>query len=89
MARRIFVGSSKEALGHARAVEKALKAVSGIEPILWTESFKAGDITFVTIEEVVDQTAHRVAEDFLLCTRLSGTLFPLGALTFTGKGLPG
>ena len=60
MVRQVFIGSSKEALTHARAVERVLREVSGIEPILWTDSFTVGGITFLTIEEIVDKIVGAV-----------------------------
>ena len=60
MTRHIFIGSSREALKHAKAVKAVLGDVDGIKPMLWEESFKVGEITFVTIEDVVNRIAGAV-----------------------------
>ena len=50
--KEIFVGSSKEALGQATQVADVLSRVEGVRPLLWTECFKLGDITFTSIEKL-------------------------------------
>jgi len=62
--KEIFVGSSKEGLEQAHRVVDLLSQVDGVKPILWTECFKLGDITFVTIENL----ARRVAGAVFLAT---------------------
>jgi hypothetical protein len=62
--KEIFVGSSKEGLEQANQVVEVLSHVEGVKPLLWTECFKLGDITFVTIENL----ARRVAGAVFLAT---------------------
>jgi predicted nucleotide-binding protein with TIR-like domain len=62
--KEIFVGSSKEALEHARQVTAVLSEVENVKPLLWTECFKLGDITFLGIENI----ARRVAGAVFLAT---------------------
>ena len=62
--KEIFVGSSTEGLEQARQVAAALSEVEGVKPLLWTECFKPGDITFLSIESL----ARRVAGAVFLAT---------------------
>jgi hypothetical protein len=62
--KEIFIGSSKEALDQATQVATALAEVPGVKPLLWTDCFKLGDITFLTIETI----ARRVAGAVFLAT---------------------
>lgn len=62
--KEIFVGSSKEGLAQATQVVEVLSEVAGVKPLLWTECFKLGDITFLTIETL----ARRVAGAVFLAT---------------------
>ncbi|HKY61918.1 MAG TPA: nucleotide-binding protein [bacterium] len=62
--KEIFIGSSKEGLGQAMQVVDVLSEVQGVKPLLWTECFKLGDITFLGIENI----ARRVAGAVFLAT---------------------
>jgi hypothetical protein len=62
--KEIFVGSSKEGLDQAAQVVEVLSEVDGVKPLLWTECFKLGDITFLTIENL----SRRVAGAVFLAT---------------------
>ena len=44
--KEIFVGRSKEGLEQAMQVVAALSEAKDVKPLLWTEYFKLGDITF-------------------------------------------
>lgn len=54
--RKVFVGSSSEALGYARQVCDLLATQPNIVPILWTEIFAPGSLTFEAIEKVARET---------------------------------
>ena len=58
--KEIFIGSSKEALEHARQLAAILSEVPDVKPILWTECFKLGDITFLGIENIARRAAGAV-----------------------------
>lgn len=62
--KEIFVGSSKEGLEQATQVVAVLSQIPGVRPVLWTDCFKLGDITFLTIENI----ARRVAGAVFLAT---------------------
>ena len=62
--KEIFIGSSKEALGQAAQVVEILSGIEGVKPLLWTDCFKLGDITFLGIENI----ARRVAGAVFLAT---------------------
>src|SRR4026209_1709933 len=62
--KEIFIGSSSEALAHAKEVAAALAEVANVKPLLWTECFKLRDITFLSIESL----ARRVAGAVFLAT---------------------
>ena len=62
--KEIFIGSSKEALAHATQVAEVLANTEGVRPVMWTDVFKVGDITFMGIEEI----ARRVAGAVFLAT---------------------
>jgi hypothetical protein len=62
--KEIFIGSSKEGLEQATQVVAALSEIKDVKPLLWTECFKVGDITFMGIENV----ARRVAGAVFLAT---------------------
>jgi hypothetical protein len=44
--KEIFVGSSNEGLEQAMQVVDVLSEAWDVKPLLWTECFKVGDITF-------------------------------------------
>lgn len=52
MNRRIFIGSSRESLPIARQVAAVIERIDNMEAILWEDSFKPGDITFMNIENI-------------------------------------
>jgi Predicted nucleotide-binding protein containing TIR-like domain len=58
--KEIFVGSSKEGLEQALQVVAALSEVKDVKPLLWTEVFKLGDITFMGIENIASRVAGAV-----------------------------
>ena len=62
--KEIFIGSSKEGLEQATQVADVLSEVQDVRPLLWTECFKLGDITFLAIEDL----ARRVAGAVFLAT---------------------
>jgi hypothetical protein len=62
--KEIFVGSSTERLDQATQVVAALSEAKDVKPLLWTECFKLGDITFMSIENL----ARRVAGAVFLAT---------------------
>lgn len=62
--KEIFIGSSKEALEQATQVVAVLSEATDVKPLLWTECFKLGDITFLGIENI----ARRVAGAVFLAT---------------------
>lgn len=62
--KEVFVGSSKEGLEQATQVADVLSEVQEVRPLLWTDCFKLGDITFLTIENL----ARRVAGAVFLAT---------------------
>jgi hypothetical protein len=62
--KEIFIGSSKEGLGQATLVAAVLSEAPDVKPLLWTECFKVGDITFLGIENI----ARRVAGAIFLAT---------------------
>jgi len=62
--KEIFIGSSKEALEQATQVAAVLAQANDVKPLLWTECFKLGDITFMGIENI----ARRVAGAVFLAT---------------------
>lgn len=62
--KEIFIGSSKEALEQAKQVVAVLSEATDVKPLLWTECFRLGDLTFLGIENL----ARRVAGAVLLAT---------------------
>lgn len=58
--KEIFIGSSKEGLEQAMQVVAALSEIKGVKPLLWTECFKLGDITFLGIENIARRVAGAV-----------------------------
>ncbi len=58
--KEIFIGSSKEGLEQAIHVAAVLSEVKDVKPLLWTECFNLGDITFVTIENIARRVAGAV-----------------------------
>ena len=62
--KEIFIGGSKEGLEQAKQVSAVLSEVNDVKPLLWTECFKLGDITFLGIENI----ARRVAGAVFLAT---------------------
>jgi hypothetical protein len=89
--KEIFIGSSKEALEHATQVAAALAEVKDVVPILWTECFKLGDITFLGIENIARRAAgavflatpddHSVIREQRVRTPRANVLFEYGYLT--------
>ena len=62
--KEIFIGSSSEALDQAQKVADLLSEVEGVKPVLWTDMFALGDITFLKIEEI----SRRVSGAVFLAT---------------------
>jgi hypothetical protein len=62
--KEVFIGSSKEGLEQAMQVAAVLSEATDVKPLLWTECFKLGDITFMGIENI----ARRVAGAIFLAT---------------------
>jgi predicted nucleotide-binding protein len=58
--KEIFVGSSKEGLEQALQVAAVLSEAKDVKPLLWTEYFKLGDITFMGIENIASRVAGAV-----------------------------
>jgi hypothetical protein len=58
--KEIFIGSSSEALEHAKQVAAILAELEGVKPVLWTECFKVGDLTFQAIETLATRVAGAV-----------------------------
>src|SRR6185503_5810032 len=54
----------KEGLEQATQVATALAEIKDVKPLLWTECFKLGNITFLAIEDI----ARRVAGAVFLAT---------------------
>lgn len=89
----VFIGSSKEALEQATQVAAALSEVEGVRPLLWTECFKLGDITFLGIETLARRVAGAVflatpdddsiIRDQRVRTPRANVLFEYGYLTAT------
>jgi len=52
--KRIFIGSSTEALTQALKIEAILSRVPGIEVLCWQDAFPLGSLTFEAIERLVD-----------------------------------
>jgi predicted nucleotide-binding protein len=59
--KEIFIGSSSEALEHAKQVAADLAEVEGVKPLLWTECFKIGDLTFEAIENLARRVSGAVS----------------------------
>jgi hypothetical protein len=53
-ARRIFIGSSHEASSAAAVVATAIERV-GLEPMIWSAVFPAGDVLLERIEQLPDE----------------------------------
>jgi hypothetical protein len=51
--RRIFIGSSTEGLPHACRIKELLASFGDAEPVLWTEIFHPGLLTFEALENVL------------------------------------
>lgn len=58
--KRIFIGSSTESLNQAQEIAAFLEGIKHVQPLLWTDVFKVGDITFLSIEEAAEQVAGAV-----------------------------
>jgi Predicted nucleotide-binding protein containing TIR-like domain len=58
--KEIFIGSSKEGLEQATQVAAALSEAQDVKPLLWTEYFKPGEITFLGIETIASRVAGAV-----------------------------
>jgi hypothetical protein len=50
--KEIFIGSSKEGLEQATQVAAVLSEAGDVKPLLWTEYFRPGEITFLGIENI-------------------------------------
>lgn len=60
MKRRIFVGSSSEALDKAQHICEVLSSVEDVETHLWTEIFEPGFLTFEALEIMLHQCCAAV-----------------------------
>jgi hypothetical protein len=58
--KEIFIGSSKEGLEQATQVAAVLSEAGDVKPLLWTEYFKPGEITFLGIENIASRVAGAV-----------------------------
>jgi hypothetical protein len=58
--KEIFIGSSKEGLEQATQVAAVLSEAGDVKPLLWTEYFKPGEITFLGIEHIASRVAGAV-----------------------------
>ena len=58
--KEIFIGSSKEGLEQATQVAAVLSEAQDVKPLLWTEYFKPGEITFLGIENIASRVAGAV-----------------------------
>jgi Predicted nucleotide-binding protein containing TIR-like domain len=58
--KEIFIGSSKEGLEQATQVAAVLSEAQNVKPLLWTEYFKPGEITFLGIENIASRVAGAV-----------------------------
>ena len=58
--KEIFIGSSKEGLEQAIQVAAVLSEAQDVKPLLWTEYFKPGEITFLGIENIASRVAGAV-----------------------------
>ena len=58
--RRIFIGSSKEGLRQAEQVAALLTEVNDVQPLLWTQAFRVGEVTSNAIDEVAEKVAGAV-----------------------------
>ncbi len=58
--KEIFIGSSKEGLEQATQVAAVLAEAQDVKPLLWTEYFKPGEITFLGIENIASRVAGAV-----------------------------
>ncbi len=56
----VFVGSSTEGLQKANQVIDLLASIGGVEPLLWTEVFEAGMLTFEALESMLLQCSGAV-----------------------------
>jgi hypothetical protein len=68
--RKVFVGSSSEALNIAEVIGEVIRR-AGMEPVLWKEIFPAGDILLEKIEQLPDMVdgAILLATPDLACKR--------------------
>ncbi len=57
--KEIFIGSSTEALEQAKQIALSLSE-DGFRPVLWTEYFKPGDITFLGIERIAERVVGAI-----------------------------
>src|SRR5262249_42198824 len=58
--KEIFIGSSKEGLEQATQVAAVISEAPDVKPLLWTEYFKPGEITFLGIENIASRVAGAV-----------------------------
>jgi predicted nucleotide-binding protein with TIR-like domain len=89
--KEIFIGSSKEGLEQALQVVAAISEVKDVKPLLWTEVFKLGDITFMGIENIASRVAgavflatpddESVIRERRIMTPRANVLFEYGYLT--------
>src|SRR5271170_2591129 len=56
----VFVGSSTEGLEKANEVNDLLASIGGVEPLLWTEVFEPGMLTFEALENMLLQCCGAV-----------------------------
>lgn len=60
MKQRIFIGSSTEGLKKAHQIRDLLVALGDIEPLLWTDLFEPGLLTFEALENMLQQCCAAV-----------------------------
>ena len=60
--KEIYIGSSKEGLEQATQVAAVLSEAQDVKPLLWTEYFKPGEITFLGIESIASRVSGAVSK---------------------------
>ena len=58
--KEIFIGNTKRRLEQATQVAAVLSEAGDVKPLLWTEYFKPGEITFLGIENIASRVAGAV-----------------------------
>lgn len=58
--KKIFIGSSSEAIQQAETIAAVIEDIDNVEVLLWTNSFKNGDITFVAIEQLSENISGAI-----------------------------